>query len=153
MSDKRHNKTRSQNGQNGQNKMGKTNLDHDSPYFCMAGTTRTRPLHRIFIAASERVHTRKQIKSFDAAMHMQGGNVSQALLSKIQLTHSCDSPNTFTFRVALGASNVSLVGANPTCSAPALKGCEGLYGHAAKAMHGMSTHTPLPYSLPVCLKI
>ena len=39
-----------------------------------------------------------------------------------------------TFRFALGASDVCLVRENPTCSVPALQGCEGLrsydYGHA-----------------------
>ena len=37
-------------------------------------------------------------------------------------------------RFALGASTVCLIGENPTCSVPALQGCEGLwsydYGHA-----------------------
>ena len=41
---------------------------------------------------------------------------------------SCDSPNT-SRRFALGASNVCLVGENPTCSFPALQGCEGLWSH------------------------
>ena len=43
------------------------------------------------------------------------------VLSRIQLTAhpSCDSPNT-SRRFALGASDVCLVGENPTCSVPAL---------------------------------
>ena len=46
---------------------------------------------------------------------------------------SCASPST-SRRFVLGASNVCLVGENPTCSVPALWGCEALcsydYSHA-----------------------
>ena len=47
-------------------------------------------------------------------------SASQAILVKMQTNvRSCDSPNT-PRRFALGASNVFLVGENPTCSVPAL---------------------------------
>ena len=53
---------------------------------------------------------------------------SQAVLIRVQLTLDCDPPNT-SRRFALGASNGCLVGGNPTCSVPALKGCEGLWSY------------------------
>ena len=49
------------------------------------------------------------------------------------------TPHNTSRRFALGASDVSLVGENPTCSVLALQGCEGLwsydYGHAYDNEH------------------
>ena len=60
-------------------------------------------------------------------------SASQTVLSRMQLTlHATRRAPHGASR--LGASNVCLVGENPTCSVPALSGCEGLwsydYGHA-----------------------
>ena len=68
--------------------------------------------------------------------HKVPKSASQAVLSRMQLTFHATRrtpPNT-SRRFVLGASNVCLVGENPTCSVPASLGCEGLwsydYGHA-----------------------
>ena len=73
---------------------------------------------------------------------MQQKNVSQAVLCTTQLTlHIYDSSNT-SRRFALGASNVCLVGENPTCSVLALQGWEGLWLYTTTAMHDMTTFPP-----------
>ena len=64
------------------------------------GEAPTRHLHSILIAVAGSGHTGKQINLFDAVIHMQES-----------------PPHT---RSVLGASNVCLVGENPTCSVPAL---------------------------------
>ena len=90
---------------------------------------------------------------FDAVTHMQDGPPHNRFLVPMQLAHpACDSPNTLTaLRSRLVASNICLVGENPTCSVPALQGCEGLrsydYGHAS--------HECTPPALPCegCLRL
>ena len=54
----------------------------------------------------------------------------------MRLAHaSCDSRNT-SWRFALGASSVCVVGENLTCSVPALEGCGAVCGLATLAMRG-----------------
>ena len=62
----------------------------------------------------------------------------------------CDSPNS-SRPFALGASNVCLVGENPTCSVPALYGRDArVYGHPITATHGMNTPPPFGTCLWFC---
>ena len=62
------------------------------------------------------------------------------VLGRMQLTLH-DSPNT-SRRFALGANNACRVGETPTCSVPALRGCEVLWSYD----HGHAwleySHTP-----------
>ena len=70
-------------------------------------------------------HTGKQVNSFDTVIHMQESPPHKRFL--VGCSSPCNSPNTLR-RFALGASDVCLVGENPTCSAPALWTYD--YGHA-----------------------
>ena len=62
---------------------------------------------------------------------------SQAVLSMMRLAHPlCDSLNTSRVVPSLGVtSNACLVRENPTCSVPALSGCEGLCSYLARHGH------------------
>ena len=71
-------------------------------------------------------------------------SASLAVLGTVQLAYpSCDSPDTSCFTSRL-VQAICLVGENPTCSVPALQGCEGLwsYGHTATAMHDVEYPPP-----------
>ena len=90
-------------------------------------------LHSNPNAVSGSGDTGKQINSFDAIIHTQESPPHKRFWA------GCSSPfmrlaEHLTALLALGASDVCLVGENPTYSAPALQGCEGLwpydYGHA-----------------------
>ena len=69
------------------------------------------------IAVSGFSHARKQISQFEAVTHCK--SASWAILSGMQLTPSCDSPNTSRC-FALDPRDVCLVAENPTCSVPTL---------------------------------
>ena len=106
------------------------------------GKAPTRQLHSnsIIIAVLGSGHTGEQFNSFDAVIHMQ----ERFLLGCISpFMPSCDSPNT-SQRFALGEGDVCLVGQNPTCSVPALQGCEGLRSYD----HSIERHEYTPYSPP-----
>ena len=77
-------------------------------------------------------------------------SASQAILSRRCLAHrSCDSTN-ISRRFALGASNVDLVGENPTCSVPSLREGARVYGPRDRRYY----YPPLPQSLfEACYRI
>ena len=96
--------------------------------WCAYGKAPTRQFHGNPIAVSGSDHTRKNCQSIDAAIHMRE-NPSQT-----RFLEGCSSSfmrlaQHLTFRFALGASNAFLVGENPTCSVPALWGCEGPWSY------------------------
>ena len=88
-----------------------------------------------YIAVFGSGHTRKQINSVDAVIHTQESPPHKRFLL------GCSSPfmrlaELLTALRAWLQNNVCLVGENPTCSVPALSGCEGLcsyaYSHAGQ---------------------
>ena len=92
---------------------------------CNYGKAPTRQLHCSTHYCFWSGHTRKQSKTHwrchpYARKQAQGAEVRLTSGSWKNAVHpSFDSPNT-SRRFALGASNVSLVGENPTCSVPAI---------------------------------
>ena len=91
------------------------------------------PLCMVYLPllSQESDHTRNQSNPFDAVIHVQERkSASQEVHGIWDEAHpSRNSPNT-SRRFALGVSNGSLIGQNPTtCSVPALQGCEGLWSY------------------------
>ena len=77
-----------------------------------------RQLHSNPIAVSGSGHTENQINSFDAVILMQESPPRKRFIAGDN-SPLCDSPNTLRRLAKLGASDVCLVGENPTCSVPA----------------------------------
>ena len=120
---------------------------NDRITWCLYGKAPMRQLHGKPIAVSGSGYTRKQINSFEAVIHTQESPPQKRFLV------GCGSPlmrlaQHLTFCFALDTNNICcLVGDNPTCSVPALSGCEGLWSYDT-AMHDTST-PPSPRALDV----
>ena len=98
---------------------------------CVHGKAPTRRLHSISIAAFGSGRTRKQIKSLDAVIHTQESPPQKRFLvgcssTLMRLAQHLTALRAWCYIVLYSASDVCLVGENPTCSVPALQGCEGL---------------------------
>ena len=65
--------------------------------------------------------------SLDAVIHMQESPPHNKVLDRMQLTRAMRLAEHLTALRALVQAHVCLVGENPTCSVPALQGCEGLW--------------------------
>ena len=83
------------------------------------GKAPMRRLHSNPIAVSGSGHNGKHIKLFDAAIHTQESPPHKRFLVGCSLPSMRLAEN-LANRFALGASDVCLVGENPTCSVPAL---------------------------------
>ena len=72
--------------------------------------------------------------------HKMRKSASELVLIRMQLTVDA-TRRTPSQRFALSARDVRRVGENPTCSVPALKGCEGIW-YRTSAKHEVSTPSP-----------
>ena len=71
-------------------------------------------------------------------------SASKAFLSRMQLTLHATRPTPHGASLCLVLALSCLVGQNPTCSVPALQGCEGLRSYD----HSIERHEYTPYSPP-----
>ena len=76
------------------------------------------------------------------------GMVKHNCCSVLQRDNGLSSSSVERVRFVLGASDVCLVGDSPTCSAPGLQGCEGLWSYDYAMHENEYTHQSEVFFLP-----